>query len=90
MKKFHITKRNLLLWYFNEDYTQESQNIRESLAEKVIGQLQESNSSIITTRDIFEEINIGAIKLSYLEEFDDTDEGEVSDINFPNEIVLID
>ena len=89
MKKFHITKQRFLQWYFSEDYTEESQAIREELAELVIKQLFKNNTSIITTNDIFENANKEAIKVYYLEEFDENDDYEVGDIKFECEIVLI-
>jgi hypothetical protein len=89
MKTFHITHRNFLRWYFEENYTEESRAIREELAELVIKQLFDKNLSVITTADIFEQVNTEAIKLYYLEEFDEDDEGEVSDLGYPCQIVLI-
>ena len=89
MKTFHITKENLLKWYFEEDYTEESKSIKDGLARLVIEQLFDKNCSTITTTDIFENCNKEAIKLSYLEEFSDEEEREASQLDFEYKIILI-
>ena len=44
--------------------------IREQIAQRVIGALFQENFSIITTKEIFDLCNKDAIKLYFLEEFD--------------------
>ena len=90
MKTFHIQKIRFLQWYFSEDCTEESTTIREDLAELVIKHLLKSNSSTITTSDIFDDVNKQAIKLSYLEQFDLDDERELEDLPYECEVILID
>jgi len=90
MKTYTITKHNFLDWYFENNYTEESTELRLDLAEKVISLLITKNNAVITTEEIFEDCNQESIKLAYLEEFDDEDEGEVGDLGYDCEVNLID
>lgn len=90
MKTYTITKHNFLDWYFEENHTEESTELRLDLAEKVIKLLITKNNAEITTEEIFNDCNHEAIKLAYLEEFSDDEEGELSDFNFEYKVILID
>lgn len=71
MKTFTITKIRFLVWFFETGQDQERGDLRIDLAERVIQQLFDNNVSTVTTEDIFNECNQEAIRLSFIEEFDD-------------------
>ena len=72
MKKFTITKENLLKWYFEDLYNHESEEIKLKIAEDVIKQLLYIGKAKVTAKDIWHMINQGAIEMFYLEEYDET------------------
>jgi hypothetical protein len=73
-KKIQITKTRFLEWYFDEDYTTESETIRQDLADRVINALHDNNTCTLTTEDFFNECNKEALRLSYCVGYEDDDE----------------
>lgn len=69
VKKFTIKESRFLEWFYSEDYSTESTELKVKLADLVIENLFKSGESSITVADIFKQANLGAIKLYYLEEF---------------------
>lgn len=91
LKEYYITKTNFLKWYFEDGQDSENEQIKKDLAELVIKNLFESDTSVITTLSIFSECNQGAIPISCLEEFKDSDtHTELGDYEPNYELILID
>lgn len=90
VKTYTITKENFLNWYY-EDNMDETRELKEDLAEKVLLQLKNTGISSITIENIFEGCNTESIPIMYLEEFkkDGYNELEVGDLD-PCKINLID
>jgi hypothetical protein len=91
MKTFHITKYNLLQWYFEDGQDSENAQIKQDLVESIIKVLFILNTAVVTTNDIFKNCNQGAIPISCLEEFKDSDiHTELGDYEPNYELILID
>lgn len=99
MKILEITKARFLEWYFVDgEGTQEYDELRIELAEKMIERLQEGNTATITTEEIFNDIcEQKAIRLSYCEGYYDVDEDlekfydvELGDLKEEYTLTLID
>jgi len=90
-KTFHITKYNLLQWYFEDGQDSENAQIKQDLVESIIKVLFILNTAVVTTNDIFNNCNQGSIPISCLEEFKDSDiHTELGDYEPNYELILID
>jgi hypothetical protein len=93
MKKYTIKKERFLEWYFESGQDQENEEIREELAKKLIAGLMKDNEFKITTEDIFKECNQEAIRVSFIDGFEDDEEAydtEFSELGENVELILID
>lgn len=89
MKQYTINQDQFLEWYFEGGQDSENESIREDLAEKLIHSLAHNGFFTITAKDVFDECNKDAIKLCYINEFDNEDERELEDLNEDYELTLI-
>lgn len=92
MVTYRITSKRLLDWYFEEEGTTESREIKEDIADFIIAQLFKKHEGTYTTKDVFEKCNHGSIRLSFLEGFEVNDENyniQLKDLNHKFEVLLI-
>lgn len=88
--EYKITKNRFLEWFFESGEDTENEEIRNVLAEKMINSLFKDNTFTLNTNDVFENCNKSAIKMCYIEGFDDDDERELSEFGAENLLILID
>ena len=73
--QYSITKKRFLEWYFTDgEGTEENEEIKRELADLVIQSLFNKKVANISIENIFKNVNIGAVRLSYLNEFEDNEE----------------
>jgi hypothetical protein len=77
-------------WYFESGQDSENEAIRNELAEAMINSLIKNNTFTLNTNDVFENCNKSAIRLCYIEGFDEGDEREFSELGEENSLILID
>jgi len=92
MKTLTITKQRFLDWYYEQVYTEESEQLRLNLAEQVLKEFYEKGKTDLTVKDIFEKCNQDAIRAYFTEEYNyQTDEYDVelSDLGFEYNLILL-
>tara|TARA_R110001606_G_scaffold4723_4_gene22417 strand:+ start:716 stop:1078 length:363 start_codon:yes stop_codon:yes gene_type:complete len=88
MKKFKITGKNFLSWYFNSGSDQEQEAMLRDLGSRALEELEAGNKCTVTTRNLFEETEHGAIRMYFCE--GPEEDGELMDIEGGFELELID
>ena len=93
MKIYTIKKRRFLQWYFEDGQDTEIKSLKEEVLEKLLSGLFENNTATVTTEDVFNNCNKGAIRLAFLEEFEADENNydtELSDLQEEYAVILID
>ena len=87
--EYHISKSKFISWYLEDGQDSENNSIIEDIKNRMINKLLSGDSFNLTIEELFEESNQSAINLRYIEEFEDEDDRELSDINVPYILHLI-
>lgn len=89
MKTYTITKENFLNWYYNTGSDDEQESMVNDLGAMAIEHLFRNGKFEFSVYSAFEEAEKDIIPLCFLEEFDDSDEREVGDLQEECEIKLL-
>ena len=89
MKTYTITKQNFLKYFFQSGSDQEQEANQIDLGQRAIERLLSGEDFFYSVEDAFNECEIGCIPLSYLEEFDDSNELEVGELEEVVDVILI-
>lgn len=81
MEKYTISKRKFLAWYFEYGQDSENEEIKSGLTSTVIAMLFEKGFAAVSSSDLFENCNKGAIRICFTEEhLDEDSEEEIGDL----------
>lgn len=89
MGNYHIRRESFLAWYFDYQYSEESEEILRDLSKKMVFGLITENKFTITTEEVFKLCNHDAIPLRVVEEFDQEDYRHLEDLNEEYTLQLI-
>lgn len=91
--KLTITKNRFLEWYFEHGQDTEKNDLRISLANSIIHQMNVTGFGSYSVQELFDKCNQEAIRLYFTEEYahnSDEFDIELSDCDFDYELELID
>ena len=89
MKTYTITKKNFLNWWFKTGADDEQEGNKTDLGQRVIERFFSGEDFFYSVEDVFNECEISVIPLSYLEEFSDTNDLELWELEGINDVILI-